>query len=294
MASLESFASSVHSQFGEDGIVGEILDRLERSIELSHWCVEFGAGDGVSLSNTCDLIRSRGYRAVMIEADDERVRLLATNHPGPEVIRVHARVGVSGADSLDSILAGTPIPLDFDVLSIDIDGHDFWVLDAIRAHSPKILLVEFNPTIPNSVCYVQPTDVDVSHGSSARSMLALAESKGYELVATTMTNLILLRSEFHDVVLGASTPRGTLEALRDDSHAITLVFVGFDGSLLFTRDELSLPWHGVTVATDRVQIVPRPWRSFPGSWPRNGWRDRSWRVVRRLHPSIARLRSPDR
>ena len=56
-------ATNVHSQNGEDGVIAEILDRLP---ELDRWCVEFGAWDGVHLSNTRHLIESRDFGAVLI------------------------------------------------------------------------------------------------------------------------------------------------------------------------------------------------------------------------------------
>ncbi len=45
---LQTFAANVHSQFGEDGIIAEILDRIEAHMPLSRWSCEFGAADGVS------------------------------------------------------------------------------------------------------------------------------------------------------------------------------------------------------------------------------------------------------
>lgn len=60
MGTLDGFAADVTSQGGEDGIIREILNRLSGKIELSNWCVEFGAWDGIRYSNTLNLIRNCG------------------------------------------------------------------------------------------------------------------------------------------------------------------------------------------------------------------------------------------
>ncbi len=61
---LLNHRSNVHSQAGEDGIIEKILELLP---VRDHWCVEFGAWDGVFLSNTRRLIEHAGYSAVLIE-----------------------------------------------------------------------------------------------------------------------------------------------------------------------------------------------------------------------------------
>lgn len=55
---LNEFASNVTSQFGEDGIIEKILEVIG---DANRWCVEFGASDGVYLSNTYNLIKNKGY-----------------------------------------------------------------------------------------------------------------------------------------------------------------------------------------------------------------------------------------
>jgi hypothetical protein len=96
---------------------------------------------------------------------------------------------------LDSLLDNVGLDGSVDVMSIDIDGDDYHVLDALQKHLPRILLAEFNPTCPPGSEFVQAKGG--RFGSSAMSMLKLAESKGYTLAACTDTNLILvIDSEF--------------------------------------------------------------------------------------------------
>ncbi len=284
---LSDFSGDRYSQFGEDGIISEILDRIEATRPLTGWCVEFGAHDGVFMSNTCNLVRSRDYSAVMIEADPKRMVQLAANYPQPEVIKINAMVGFDGDTLLDRILATTPIPNEFDVLSIDIDGCDYWILDSIENYRPSVLLVEFNPTIPNAVEFVQPRDVRVNQGSSPLSLLQLAKSKGYALAAVTTANLLLVRTDLLHAVIGPEVEPLTLEDLRDDSECVTYVFAGFDGTMLFSTPRVDFPWDNIAVDMTRVQPIPKFWRSFSSQWPHRSLRSQTWRIFKRLSRRIS-------
>lgn len=114
----------VYSQRGEDGRIEKILDSLG---ENDSWCVEFGSWDGIYNSNVLNLVRHRGYRAVMIEGSDAKFPELVENLKGLPVHPLHAFVGWEGENRLDAFLAKPPIPANFDLLSIDIDGNDHHV-----------------------------------------------------------------------------------------------------------------------------------------------------------------------
>jgi hypothetical protein len=70
---LAAYSKNIYSQCGEDGIIEEILTRIGRVLPSDNWCVEFGAWDGVQWSNTCNLIRNKADRAVLICESSRRV-----------------------------------------------------------------------------------------------------------------------------------------------------------------------------------------------------------------------------
>ena len=282
---LASYRTDVHSQYGEDGVIAEILERIRGAVPLDGWCVEFGAWDGVYLSNTCHLIRSKGYRAVLIEGSPEKHAELCRNHPSDDVIKVCRFVTLDGESTLDRVLDATPVPAGFDFLSIDIDGCDYHVLESLKGHRPKVICVEFNPTIPNEVEFVQPRDLSVQRGSSARSMVKLAASMGYSLVAVTDCNLFLVEGSLVKAVVGDDAP--SLEHLRDDSGARCFVFCGYDGTLL-TSVPVRLPWHGLQADAGDLQLLPRFLRSY---LPEYGAAQRAgFRLLHVLRFERARLR----
>jgi hypothetical protein len=135
---LLKFKDNTYSQTGEDGIIKKILEILP---EKDQWCVEFGAWDGVFLSNTRNLIEQDGYHAVLIEGSKKKYADLCRNYANSEkVVALNNLVGFSDADNLDQILKDTPIPTNFDFLSIDVDGNDYHIWKAVSRYRPKLYL----------------------------------------------------------------------------------------------------------------------------------------------------------
>lgn len=260
---LSTFALDVTSQSGEDGILSKALDVLP---ERSGWCVEFGAWDGRKYSNTYNLVNSLGYRGVFIEADSERFRDLEKTHSSQVHVLLNALVGVSEKDGLDALLEAHPVPREFDLLSIDIDGNDFHVWAAVRIYRPKLVIIEYNPTAANSVYFVQPCDPSLNQGASAAALVRLARSKGYELIAVTTFNLLFVAQEYYPLF---SIPDNSLALLRDDSGC-PQIFFGYDGHVFLAQNEdvgsAWLPWHGLAIPESKVQRIPRLLQRYPDNY----------------------------
>jgi len=245
-------AKNIHSQYGEDGIVGEILRRIGVMDEdRNKWCVEFGAWDGIHLSNTYHLINDHGWHAVLIEGEEKRHKQLCRNIPQEEVVKICRFVGFEPHDSLDSILAETPIPQDFDFLSIDIDGCDWHVWDSLKEYRPKVVCIEHNQTIPVDIAYVQPRDFNVKIGNGCKALDNLAHEKGYRTVCLTPGNVIAVRDDLVDRVL-KDVP--TIEDMANPD-ARRFVFVGYDGTVLSNFETLPNLWHPTKVDMGDLQFL---------------------------------------
>ncbi len=257
---LLGFAGNVTSQKGEDGVIAKVLEVVGAR---EGWCVEFGAWDGKHLSNTYSLIADKGFAAVLIEGSAKRFRALTeTFRNNPKVIPINAFVGFGVDDNLDAILAKTAIPVDFDVLSIDIDGNDYHVWKAVSRYRPKLVVIEYNPTVPSAVEFVQRADMSVNHGSSIRSMALLAKEKGYELVAATDYNCFFVKAEYFPLF---GIENNTVEAIRPDESCVSYIFNGFDGTV-FVRGRGILEWHGIPYRESRMQVVSRLFRRLPDTY----------------------------
>ncbi|MBN2180322.1 MAG: FkbM family methyltransferase [Sedimentisphaerales bacterium] len=271
---LNDYARNVTSQYGEDGIIEKVLETLG---DNDKWCVEFGSWDGKACSNTFSLITDKGYSAVLIEGNRKRYKdLLQTFAGNNKAVMINEFVGYDSENGLDSILKKTAIPADFDLLSIDIDGNDYHVWKAIKEYKPKVVVIEFNPTIHKTVEFVQPPDPRLQQGSSLLSLTKLAKSKGYELVCVTKTNAIYVRSEFFKLF---GIKDNSVENMMTDESLVTHIFCGYDGTV-FIRGCGEIPWQGITYKESRVQQFPK-W-AIKKVGDRNIFRRKLGKLYRRL------------
>jgi hypothetical protein len=229
------------------------------------WCVEFGAWDGVHLSNVRKLVLEDKYNAIFIEGDKAKCDQIARNYAGLDVGRIHplnAFVGYGPSDGLDGLLAAYEIPKTFDFLSIDIDGNDFHVWKAVREYRPKVVCIEFNPTIPTEVDFVQERHPAISQGCSLKALYRLAEEKGYQAVCVLPWNVIFADAKYFDLFDIAENSAATM---RKDLSQVTWIFSGYDGSIHF-QGAKKLPWHGIPLDESSIKGVPELLRVYPDNY----------------------------
>lgn len=164
----------MYSQFGEDEVLKEIFG------EKVDFFVDIGAYNGKTFSNT-KFFRDNGSKGVMIDSVPK----------SPEIIKAFVT-----AENINSVLKENNVPQKFDLLSLDIDGNDYWVWKALT-FEPKVVVVEYNPNLEGekTIDY-QPDyvwDRKVLIGSSKLAFEKLAEEKGYILKDYTPANLIFIR-----------------------------------------------------------------------------------------------------
>ena len=254
---LSKFSSNTFSQFGEDGIVEKIFSILP---DVSKWCVEFGAWDGKHFSNAHLLLFQKGWSGVLIEADSYRFKeLCQTYHDNTRVTCLNKKVSFDGENVLDNLLSHTSVPKDFDLLSIDIDGNDFHAWKSVIDFRPKVVIIEFNNTIPNHTEFVQEANYSVNQGSSLLSLYKLAKGKGYELVVVTDFNAFFVDAAYFPLFeIADNSP----DAINNNQRYITHVFQLFDGTMVW-QGNLRLLWHDLRIKPERLQILPKCFRYFP-------------------------------
>lgn len=187
---LTDFAADTYSQFGEDGMIAHIFDRIGRGGEVA---VEFGAADGRSCSNTARLLEL-GWKTVMIEGDADRWCDLHDAWGGyARSVLLQEYVQPVGDQSIDHILSAYGVP-DVDFMSIDVDGMDYCIWEAMKV-KPRVICIEYNQSIPPHVALHQVDERDC-FGASAKALLNLGEEKGYELIGMNKANMFfVLRKE---------------------------------------------------------------------------------------------------
>lgn len=252
---LESYSRNITSQNGEDGIIEKIFQVLGNQ-NYSKWCVEFGAWDGKHCSNTYNLIVNKGWSSVLIEADSKKFKQLMSNLGDREnVYCFNAWVGFESSDNLESILSKTSIPKEFGLVSIDVDGCDYYIWESMQNYKPLVVIIEYNPTIPNDIIFVQDKDMLFKHGSSLLALIELGKQKGYELVAVTQTNGIFILAEKYSLF---GIKDNDINKMVCDSGK--RIWQGYDGTI-FTSNFSYLGWVRYHIDPEELQVIPKAQRS---------------------------------
>lgn len=197
---LAFYSESAFSQNGEDGVIAEIFRRLGRRPETF---VEVGGGDGRE-NNSIALLLG-GARGMWVEADPRCAegirRLHAQAIAEKRLVLCERRVT---AETVDEILRSNATPHDLDMLSIDIDGNDYWIWKAVSSVRPKLVVMEYNAGLGSSLSWVMKYDPafvwsgkDGYYGASLAALEKLGREKGYVLIGADFLgiNAFFLRQD---------------------------------------------------------------------------------------------------
>jgi hypothetical protein len=176
---LSEYSYNVYSQFGEDGVIQFLINELKLTNRQS---CEIGMRD-ILWSNTYNLVNHYNWYGFFIEKNE-----LNITNSNSYVIQKY--VEPIGENSLDNILLTTNLDLNFDLLSIDIDGKDYHIWKNLKKYSPKIVIIEINPFLDINVEYINNGTI---FSSSFKSTVQLGIEKDYSLVCMT-GNLIFVKN----------------------------------------------------------------------------------------------------
>lgn len=187
---MRSKERKVHSQNGEDGILLYIFSKIG---VYNHTFIEFGAG-GYS-SNTENLIRNFGWGGLLLDGSESEIKRMNEHYkslPNVSDGQVIAKQAWLTRENINDIFKKNNIQGKIDLLSIDIDGNDYWIWEAINIVEPNVVVIEYNASLGS----VEPLVIEYNnsfyrfnfhelgwyHGASLAAMTKLAKRKGYELI----------------------------------------------------------------------------------------------------------------
>ena len=186
------------SQNGEDGFLNYLFSKIKGPNEKGYY-VEFGAGDGYWLSNTWYFREKKGWDGLLMEGNSEG-HISRLNDSEKKRLNLHLEM-VSG-DNINDLFKKYNVPNNFDLLSIDIDSHDYWCWKGITDYNPSIVIIETNPGIPNILPLTFPKDKkcewvrnEKHYGTNLLALYRLAEEKGYCFVNTIKQNAIFIKKD---------------------------------------------------------------------------------------------------
>ena len=192
----------VFSQWGEDGIIQYLLNHvpIERAI-----FVEFGV-ENYTESNTRFLLTNNQWAGLVIDGSADNIDYIRS-----DIIywasNLKAEHSFITKDNINELLAKNGIAGDIGLLSVDIDGNDYWVWQAIDTISPRIVICEYNShfgpyaevSTPYDAAFVRDSAhfSKIYYGASIAALCSLATTKGYSLVASNSVgnNIFFVRND---------------------------------------------------------------------------------------------------
>ena len=187
---LRRFEFRVYSQNWADGILLYLFSVLSTT---DRRFIEFGCGDGREC-NTANLSINFGWRGLLMDrdrayADAARAYYLERLGLDGGVRVAHRKID---RDNVNDAIRELGLEGELDLLSIDIDGNDYWVWEALEVVRPRVVVIEFNPSFGIDKAITVPYDPDFDrfakhqsgfyHGASLTALVKLAKAKGYMFV----------------------------------------------------------------------------------------------------------------
>ena len=195
---LEHYEYSAFSQHGEDGIICEIFNRIKTT---NHIFVEFGAETGVE--NNTHLLLESGWKGLWIEGSEAKGMEIRKNFKKKiDDHRLFFENCFVNKDNIDGIIKKYYTG-EIDLLSVDIDGNDFYVLEKIESINPRVIITEYNANFLPPYRMVIKYDsnftwqMDDYYGASIQVLFDYFCHRGYTLVGCDLsgTNAFWVRND---------------------------------------------------------------------------------------------------
>jgi hypothetical protein len=185
---LSEVGFRVFSQFEEDGILLYVLTLIGSENRIF---VDLGSADGVN-SNCANLAINHGWTGLFIDGDEDNIqtgRNYYSKHPHTWACPPEFVSAMICRENINELIRDAQFDGEVDLLSIDIDGNDYWVWDAIECITPRVVIIETHVefgmhsiVVPYDREYVYPGKHPQYHGASPVAMAKLAKKKGYRLI----------------------------------------------------------------------------------------------------------------
>ena len=191
---LTSYEFKVYSQWGEDGIIQYLTNKI--SIDTKSF-IEFGVESYIE-SNTRFLLQNNNWSGLVIDGSKDNIDYIKKD----SIYWKHNLKAVCdfiNKDNINDIIRNSGMSGDVGLLSIDLDGNDYWIWQSIDIVRPAIVVIEYNSrfgkeraiTIPYDSMFVrsQAHHSNIYFGASLKALVKLGQQKGYAFVGCNSSGL---------------------------------------------------------------------------------------------------------
>ncbi|MDP4038778.1 MAG: hypothetical protein Q8P54_02350 [bacterium] len=211
---IKDYEFKVFSQWGEDGIIQYLLKKVKIKNKIF---VEFGVEDYLE-SNTRYLLTNDNWSGIVFDGNEENINAIR-NHDLYWRHNLKAEHAFIDKININRLLTKNGIKGNIGLLSIDIDGNDYWIWEAIDVIQPTIVVIEFNSRLGDTkaitVPYKNDFDRSKAHpsmiyfGASLAALYKLGNKKGYDLVGCNSAgvNAFFVRRDLRPKSMPKLTPK---------------------------------------------------------------------------------------
>jgi hypothetical protein len=224
LPSFDSVEFRSYSQNGEDGILLFIFSLVGTTNKK---VVEISVGNGMEC-NAANLIINHGWRGLLFDGSEETIAVAKNFYKKHKDTWISPPTLVSAwitRDNVDQLISSHGFSGEIDLLSIDIDGNDYWIWKAIECIEPRVVVLEHNSlwgadraiTIPYQENFVADMTARVYYsGASLPAFVKLGHEKGYRLVGVQRLgfNAFFVRAGVAEEILPEVTVEECLESLN--------------------------------------------------------------------------------
>lgn len=185
---LSLYEHQVYSQFGEDGIIGEIFRRIGTT---DRTFLEVGVGNGTENNTACLL--TLGWSGSWVDCDAEGIRAIRKNMARRLSDGTLKLIDLTVTrENIASALSAAGVPEELDLLSLDVDMNTYWIWSALEHIRARVVVVEYNSTYPPSVDWKVDYDPQgqwdgtFHYGASLKAFELLGRRFGYNLVGCNL------------------------------------------------------------------------------------------------------------
>jgi hypothetical protein len=218
---IERYEYSLFSQNGEDGILRYLYSEIGFTSRLF-----FEFGFGVTQNNSLRLIMKENFGGVFVDGSEVSVRYFNNAACFLGLHNVRAIHRFLSLDNLESTIIESHLSEDIDLLSIDVDGNDYWFWEGIGSLSPRVVVIEYNASLGPDVSLTVPYDPSFDrhqkhasgfyHGASLTALQRLGSKKGYGLVGCNSNgvNAFFVKQDYLTENLTVLSPRSAYRPHR--------------------------------------------------------------------------------
>ncbi len=184
---LSEVEFQVFSQWGDDGIIQFLISKIDFPNKTF---IEFGVENYIE-SNTRFLLLNDNWTGYVIDGSSKNIDYIKSDIIS-WACELYAEVAFINAENINELLKKSNFDLEIGILSIDIDGNDYWIWKAINIINPIIVIIEYNSVFGKNTTWTVPYDPgfvrEEKHssilyfGASLKSLVILAEQKGYAFI----------------------------------------------------------------------------------------------------------------